>query len=114
MEKTPTKTITKKIPGGKLIRLDLTFGNNTDLIKSIKSIKSIKITGDFFLHPEETITDIEDSLKGKGIDEVQKTIEEVLRKNNAELIGVSAENIAGIIAEGITSDEMISEAPKEE
>ena len=50
-----------KVKGGKLIRVQLTAKD--------KKIKKIKITGDFFLHPEEVIEDIERTLEGCILDE---------------------------------------------
>lgn len=75
-----------KVPNGKLIRLraELDCGK----------IKSIKITGDFFLHPEEKIADLEKSLIGKELKKVtlQKTIAKELA--GCQMVGFSAEDFA--------------------
>ncbi|USS41790.1 lipoate--protein ligase family protein [Thermococcus aggregans] len=38
--------------------------------------KDVKITGDFFVYPEETIGELENALKGKRLEELEKAIEE--------------------------------------
>ena len=48
-----------KVPGGKLLKISLEPEDNR--------IKSIRIMGDFFLHPEESITELEDGLKGADV-----------------------------------------------
>ncbi len=93
------KTITKKVEGGKLFRIDLDFDSK---------IEKIKITGDFFLHPEETITDIESVLNGVRSDiscgELKDKIDGALSSRNASLIGVSSDDIANAILEVISNE----------
>ncbi|MFQ5573413.1 MAG: lipoate protein ligase C-terminal domain-containing protein [Nitrosopumilaceae archaeon] len=50
-----SKTVTKL---EKLLKIELKFQEN------IRQIHSIKITGDFFIHPEETVETLESSLVG--------------------------------------------------
>ncbi|MCA9353856.1 lipoate--protein ligase family protein [Candidatus Nomurabacteria bacterium] len=89
------KSLTKKIPNGKLLRIDLTSREG--------HISEISLTGDFFLHPEECIVDIEKALTGKSIDvkkaEIQDIIENVLGKKQAQLMGVSPRDIAEQVRE---------------
>lgn len=72
-----------KVKGGKLIRVHLTIENG--------KIKHIKITGDFFLHPEDVIEDIERALRGRPLDEdeLNRLIENLLENKQAIPIGVS-------------------------
>lgn len=80
-----------KIPEGKLVKVTLDFDENT--------INSVKINGDFFLHPENGIALIEKGLQGKEI-EKEKIIEEidfVVKKNSLELFGLTSEGIADAI-----------------
>jgi len=65
-----------KIPGGKLVKVKL----NTTSGK----ITQVRILGDFFLHPEETIQTIEDSLIGCQEDEnsIKKIIAHVLKDSD--------------------------------
>ena len=50
-----TGNVTKKIIGGKLVRIDVAFDER---------IETVKITGDFFLHPEDTLEEIVGVLEG--------------------------------------------------
>jgi len=86
----------KKIAGGKLIRVDVVYSGQ---------IERVKITGDFFLHPEELITVIEESLAGaeiplsKGL--LVEHLEAVLKNNNATVIGFSPEDLISVLADAI-------------
>jgi lipoate-protein ligase A len=86
----------KKVPGGKLIRVDVEYG---------EIIEQVKITGDFFLHPEDCLTAIEESLKGSRLPidkpRLQGKIEGVLKVQQADLIGVSVEDIITTLEEAI-------------
>jgi lipoate-protein ligase A len=87
----------KKIPGGKLLKLK--YEINADS----QTIQNVSINGDFFLHPEDTITKIESALNGTAHTESKETITKIitdeLAKNNASFIGVSADDIAETIKE---------------
>ncbi len=80
-----------KVTGGKLIKVDLATESGR--------IRRIKITGDFFLHPEDTIDRIEEALTNQKIDESSLSclIAEVLDRNQATLLGASAEDFAKCI-----------------
>lgn len=72
-----------KIPGGKLVRIEIeTKGHE---------IESIKITGDFFLHPESTIEQIELQLVGTPLrkKDIERQIKDVLKQFDGELLGVN-------------------------
>lgn len=74
-----------KVPNGKLIRVSAKVKDN--------KIKLIRITGDFFLHPEERIFELEKALLGRNLDKVtlQKTIEKSLA--GCEMVGISPEEL---------------------
>ncbi len=74
------KTIYKP-PDGKLLRIR--FDVEGDIIKSLR------ITGDFFIHPEEAIVDIEQFLIGKKIHIIDSALTEFLSDNNITVIGFS-------------------------
>jgi lipoate-protein ligase A len=78
-----------KVPNGKLVRLRARIDGN--------EIAEIKITGDFFLHPEDKIVKLEAALTGKELEKVtlQKTAEDTLK--GCEMIGISPEEIANAI-----------------
>ena len=94
---------TEKVPGGKLVRIKVNFMN---------LIKDVQITGDFFLHPEECVHEIENSLKNTTIDfqqdEVVNKVNEILKKHNAELIGVHPETIAKTLKTAIENGKVAS------
>ncbi len=82
----------QKVNGGKLISVRLVF----DL-----EISKIEILGDFFMHPEEGLADIENSLIGmqinKNVEQVANIISRVTMENNIEMIGVTPVAIATTI-----------------
>ncbi|PJC36680.1 hypothetical protein CO046_04670 [Candidatus Peregrinibacteria bacterium CG_4_9_14_0_2_um_filter_53_11] len=51
-----------KVPNGKLLKIFLR-------VDGAKSISQIKITGDFFMYPEETIIPLEEALIGTPLSE---------------------------------------------
>ena len=84
------RTAELKVIGGKLIRIRLLTGN--------RRIEKVEITGDFFLHPEETIDTLEMALRGQMLDaDLGKSISDVLKENGSVLLGASPEDIAKCI-----------------
>ena len=69
------------------------------LSTSSGKIEQVRILGDFFLHPEETIHVIEDSLIGYKEDEnsITMVIEKVLKNADATLIGATASDFSKTI-----------------
>jgi lipoate-protein ligase A len=92
-----TATLTRKIPGGKLVRLDLTYSDH---------IESAKITGDFFLHPEDTLETLVTVIQGTALPinptALTAKLEQVLADNNAQLIGASPADLVAILQEALT------------
>lgn len=80
---------TFKVPGGKLVRATVKFK---------EKIENAKITGDFFLYPEEAIKDIECCLEFctplESEAELATRIAKALAMTRAELHGVSTQDIA--------------------
>ncbi|MCW3976069.1 MAG: lipoate--protein ligase family protein [Candidatus Bathyarchaeota archaeon] len=79
-----------KIPGGKLIRVK--FSKRED------KISDIMISGDFFLHPEDGIEELERRLTGTKID--LKTLKDIIRNFFSEeyvLIGAKPDDIIRVI-----------------
>ena len=66
-----------KVPGGKLIKISLVEDNGR--------IQDLKITGDFFLHPEDFIESLERALIGKLLQTTKLTniIEDSMKEKNA-------------------------------
>jgi hypothetical protein len=73
-------TAEEKVPGGKLVRV------------AVRPDGRVEISGDFFLHPEESITLIEDTIGRLGRTEPAEKVEELLKnliaETNIELIGI--------------------------
>jgi hypothetical protein len=95
-----TKTFTKKVPGGKLLNAHVSILN--DKI-------NVKITGDFFLHPENSLYLIEDSLNGLHYDitpmEIGMILKNVVDENNIQTIGFTISDLADCIFEAILLNE---------
>lgn len=91
-----TGSATRKVPGGKLLRIDVTYVNN---------IQTVKLTGDFFLHPEETLDKITQALAGLSLPldaaAAQIQVETVLKAQEAQLIGATAEDIVLTLQEAL-------------
>ena len=75
----------------KMVCVDLVFD------KTINTIQSIKITGDFFLHPEETIDLIESGIVGTKLekDVIKKKLESLL--SDCEFYGFSIDSLSDAI-----------------
>jgi lipoate-protein ligase A len=80
-----------KVKGGKLIKVQLAVEDGR--------ISRIKITGDFFLHPEDVIEEIEEALKGHVLDEqeLSQLIENVLESKGAVSLGAGPRDFARCI-----------------
>jgi lipoate-protein ligase A len=80
-----------KVEGGKLIKVQLE--------KSGNAIGKIKIMGDFFLHPEELIEEVERTLEGRPLNEADliKHLKTLIEENEATLLGASSVDFARCI-----------------
>jgi len=80
-----------KAEGGKLIKVQMTKRGN--------KIDSIKITGDFFMHPEDLIDELEKALLGCLLNEdvIVETIERFIKDRGAVLLGAAPEDFAKCI-----------------
>ena len=88
-----------KVQGGKMIKVQLS--------SKLGKIEKIKIMGDFFLHPEELIEDLERALIGLPLDEekIGDFIRAFLEKKKATLIGAKPEDFAKCIVMADVQDE---------
>ena len=81
-----------KVPEGKLVEVRVDYGDK---------IEKVEILGDFFVHPEEAITEIEDGLRTTEISEgeqgICRRIKAMAEEKGMELIGVTPEAIAKAI-----------------
>lgn len=87
----------RKVKGGKLVRVRLIHDGET--------IRSVRITGDFLLHPEEALVDIEMGLCGipleGGRDSFLEVVNGIVAERDTQFIGFSAEDIADLLEEAL-------------
>ena len=88
----------EKIPNGKLISIEVLANKGI--------ISNVKITGDFFLHPEESIEGLEKTLASvplnMGESEIASKIKAWLVESGAQLIGASAEDFARVFKKAVS------------
>ncbi len=80
---------TYKVPNGKLLKISLEYDETRNVIRHIR------ITGDFFVYPEETIELIEKNLRNTALNQesVLKKISSIIHKHHIECIGLNAEGL---------------------
>jgi lipoate-protein ligase A len=78
----------------KLLKILLNYEEDND---NNRIINSVRITGDFFLYPEESLDDLEIQLKGTPLqkDELKRRIDNCL--NNSEAFGFDSESLSNAI-----------------
>jgi lipoate-protein ligase A len=78
-----------KIPQGKLLKISLDYDEPSN------SIIAIRITGDFFAYPEESIEILEKKLRNIVLDEtvLLQKITSIISKHHIEFIGLNAEGL---------------------
>ena len=78
-----------KVPNGKLLKIYLEYDEETNIIKNIK------ITGDFFAYPEESIDILENELKNVPLEKnsLRNKINCLIKDKNFEFIGLNAEGL---------------------
>ena len=86
-----TKIITAKL--GKIVKIKLAYKQESQLIHSIR------ITGDFFVHPEEVIEQLEQGLCGIKLEkeDLKNKINLVLK--NSEIFGFEINSLVDVILE---------------
>ena len=78
-----------KVPGGKLIAAETEVSNG--------HLKKVKITGDFFMHPEEAIEELEKALINTQLDKIEEVITNFFINRSVEIIGVSPEDFIHVL-----------------
>ena len=80
-----------KVKGGKMIKVQLTQRDG--------KIEWVKITGDFFLHPEDLIEEMERMLIGSPVKEekINNSIKEFIKERKATFLGVAPEDFTQCI-----------------
>ncbi len=86
----------KKVKEGKLVKVEVEYG---------EVIKIIKITGDFFLLPEDALETIEKSMLGlekeAGSEVIASKIRSVAETRNVQMLGIGPESLAQVIREAL-------------
>lgn len=96
MNESATVHTVGKTPGG-LIRVSLA------LDRGIKTIKSILVTGDFFVFPSNAVLDLEAALKFTSYDEsvVQRIVGDFFENNGVQMPGVKPDGLVDLIMEAV-------------
>jgi len=84
---------TFKVPQGKLLKIYAEVDNDKEILQSIR------ITGDFFAYPEESISELEDMLKETPFTEEDlfQTISTFIEDQHVQFIGIDAEGLTEAI-----------------
>jgi pimeloyl-ACP methyl ester carboxylesterase len=92
----PGGTAELKVPDGKLLRADVTMDET--------AIAAVTVHGDFFLHPPETVTTIEDALVGAPYDSTVDMLTERITAampDSAELAGFEPVHMAQTVLQAM-------------
>ncbi|MFH1787091.1 MAG: lipoate protein ligase C-terminal domain-containing protein [archaeon] len=87
-----------KVAGGKLVRVE---GESAG-----ERIQSIRITGDFFMFPEDGIEKIENGLSDCALEKgmIAKKTADVIAKNKIQVQGFTPEDLAEAIVGGVQNE----------
>ncbi len=84
-----------KVPGGKLLAAETEIEDGV-LVK-------VKVTGDFFMHPETAIEDLEASLTGIMVDDLEEEVVRFFEGREVTLYGASPEDFSHVVRLSLTS-----------
>ncbi len=95
-----------KVAGGKLVKIEL----HKNAFNPAK-IGKVKITGDFFVHPEEALAELENCLEDCGLEagKITGALEKKILEKDALLVGFSPQDIAQAILVAADSQEQWAE-----
>ena len=86
----------QKVKEGKVVKVE---------IECNELIRNIRITGDFFIHPEDILDEIEKSIIGlersASIETITSNIRKRIADRDVQMIGISPESIALLINEAL-------------
>lgn len=83
------RSVIRKVKGGKLVRVSVASERGM--------IAGVRITGDFFVHPEEALEELEKALRGASVSEVRRTVE--CATGGVALVGLKREDIVEMVEE---------------
>jgi lipoate---protein ligase len=91
----PVRRAQRKVPDGKLVRIDAVCERGV--------LSSIRITGDFFVYPEEALMNIERDLNARGFngreEDLEMKVGTIVSSNNARLVGFGVGDLADLLRE---------------
>ena len=93
-----------KTPGGKLVVVDFQVEDG--------ALSGVMVSGDFFLYPEDALSDLTGALEGVSIDLTESEIAEKVRfglRREAQLLGSSPEGIATAVRRALAPRAMTSD-----
>ncbi len=82
-----------KAPNGKLLKIDLDFDPKEKLVEAVR------VTGDFFIHPEDSIRMVENRLMGLPLDSkfIIHSVTGFLAENEIQVFGFTPADLAHAI-----------------
>ncbi len=90
----------EKIVGGKLLGVDAWVAG--------EAITRVKITGDFFLHPEDSIADLENACAGVrrefAAGEVESKLNSVIESKQLSLVGFTAKSLEEVLKKALSGE----------
>ncbi|MCK4582880.1 biotin--protein ligase [Candidatus Bathyarchaeota archaeon] len=78
-----------KVPGGKLLAAELGVEEGR--------LVGVKITGDFFMHPEAAIIELEKALDNIPIADLEDNVNRFFQEYEVTLFGVEAEDFVKVV-----------------
>jgi lipoate-protein ligase A len=84
-----------KVPGGKLLAVEVDERDG--------ELLQVKISGDFFMHPEDAIIDLEKTLCNSPLSELEERVKRFFYINKVTLFGVEPTDFIKVIKKAISS-----------
>ena len=85
-----------KVEGGKLLRVRLTTTTGEE--SEGPTIASITLTGDFFMHPEDAVEDLESRLTGAPLEpEALRARVRAFYESDVQVIGADVDDVVHVI-----------------
>jgi len=81
------RSIDKKF--GKMLRLDFDIKDN--------KLVYIKISGDFFIHPEDAIDAIEELILNKDLNDIEGLLNDYVINNQIKIVGFSVSEFVSVL-----------------
>lgn len=85
-----------KTPGGKLVAVDFEVRD--------EHLHNVRITGDFFLYPDEALDDLRSALEGLPVQATREEVAAAVARNlnpDANMVGFSPEAVGIAVARGL-------------